>query len=76
MLYPYEGRTITVRESAGDVALFNFVELCDTTMGSSDFIAIARSFNSIVIKSIPQMTLDDRNVIRRFILLVINIYYK
>lgn len=73
-LYPYEGRSIEIANARGGVAMFTFNDICNRTYGSSDFIAIARAFHSICIASIPQITLQDRNVARRFILLIDEMY--
>lgn len=56
------------------MAQFEFNDICNRTYGSSDFIAIARNFHSIVLKNIPVLNLEDRNVARRFILLVDELY--
>jgi len=69
-LNPYEGRFIDIEVQANGIAQFEFDDLCNRTYGSSDFIAIARNFHAIVLKNIPVMNLEDRNVARRFILLV------
>ncbi len=73
-LHPYEGRSIEISSTRGGAAMFSFNDICNRAYGSSDFIAIARGFHSICVASIPQITLEDRNVARRFILLVDEMY--
>jgi predicted ATPase len=64
------GREIEIPKVANSVALFDFMELCDKAYGSMDFIAICRSFNSIILKNVPEISLANKNLTRRFILLV------
>lgn len=66
------GRVIDIkRGSSNGVAFFEFEDLCDKPLGSSDYIAIARNFHSVLIRDIPQLSFENRNVTKRFILLVI-----
>lgn len=64
------GREIEIRKSHGNVAFFEFDDLCDKPMGSSDFIALARNFHYVIIRKIPLLTFENRNLVKRFILLV------
>ncbi len=66
------GRVLDLKKaSKNGVAFFEFEDLCDKPLGSSDYIAIARNFHSVVIRDIPQLSFENRNVTKRFILLVI-----
>jgi len=67
------GREITVPKAANGVASFDFMELCDKTYGSMDFIAICRNFHTLILKNVPQISLNNKNLARRFILLVDNV---
>jgi Predicted ATPase len=64
------GRKITVPRAANGVAMFDFKEICEKEYGSMDFIAICRNFDSIFIKNVPVINISERNLSRRFILLV------
>lgn len=66
-----QGREIPVRKAYNNVAFFEFDDLCDKPMGSADFIAIARKFHCVIIRDIPIITFENRNLVKRFILLVI-----
>jgi len=68
------GREITVPKAANGVASFDFMELCDKTYGSMDFIAICRNFHTLILKNVPQISLNNKNLARRFILLVDELY--
>jgi len=45
-----QGRTIPVDKAAKGVAEFTFKELCEDARGSSDYAAIAKTYNSIIIR--------------------------
>lgn len=68
------GREIQVPRAANGVAMFDFMEICDKAYGSMDFIAICRNFHTLILKNVPQITLGNRNLARRFILLVDELY--
>ena len=50
--------------------MFDFEAICNSPMGSSDFLSICRNFHTIFIKDIPYISVEHRNLTRRFILLV------
>ena len=64
------GREIDIPKASNGVAMFDFKELCDRTYGSMDYIAICRNFHSILLKNVPIINLNSKNIARRFILLV------
>lgn len=68
------GRVIDIKRGANGVAFFEFEDLCDKPLGSSDYIAIARNFHSVIIRDIPQLSFENRNITKRFILLVNKIF--
>lgn len=72
------GRSIDVERMAEGVALFDFEELCDRNIGTSEFLGIGSHFHTIFIRNIPSLTnLDDmRNQVRRFINLIDILYEK
>ena len=59
-------RTIPMQQSSDGVAWFEFNDLCDGPRGASDYIEIARCFNTVLISNIPILTNKD-DVTRRFI---------
>lgn len=68
-------RTIFCSKSAKGVGEFTFKELCEDARGSSDYTAVGKNFNSIIIRNVPQMTMQRRDLLRRFILLIDALYY-
>ena len=66
-----QGREIQIRRAHGNVAFCEFDDLCDKPMGTSDFIAVARNFHVLILRDIPVLSFENRNLVRRFILLVL-----
>jgi cell division protein ZapE len=71
---PMRGRAIHVPRAGGGAARFTFAELCQTPLGASDFVRIARTFHTVVVEEIPVMTEMHRNEAKRFILLIDTLY--
>ena len=59
-----------------NTCFFFFHELCDRALGTADFIAIADTFDTVVVADIPIMSglTQGRNVMRRFISLIDVLY--
>ena len=75
MVQVAQGRTIECTKQAKNVAIFTFKELCEDNRGSTDYMAIAESFNTVIIRGVPVLTMDRRDYLRRFILLIDSLYY-
>jgi len=58
------------------VAQFGFAELCDDAKGATDYAAIGRNYNTIILRGVPKLNMDRRDLLRRFILLVDTLYYQ
>jgi cell division protein ZapE len=69
-----EGRTITARRHARDVAWFDFRELCDGPRGKADYIELARRYQTVLISGIPLFDARQADVVRRFTWLVDEFY--
>lgn len=70
-----EGRNLKIL-GAGNVALIDHQKMFNGNFGASDFIAICDNFGAILLTNMQQMSLTDRNLVRRFILFVINFSIK
>ena len=68
------GREVPVPAQAMGVARFSFDDLCAQPLGASDYIAIARSYHTIVLDGIPRMDQARRNEAKRFINLIDVLY--
>ncbi|QFU74963.1 cell division protein ZapE [Halioglobus maricola] len=68
------GRYLTVRCLADDVAWFEFAELCDGPRSQNDYIELARIFHAVLLSDVPRFTADLNDQARRFINLVDEFY--
>jgi cell division protein ZapE len=68
------GRSLTIPQASDGVARFTFDDLCRRPLGSSDFLAIAQHFHTVLIDHIRVMSRDQRNEAKRFINLIDTLY--
>ena len=68
------GRELHPVRRRDGVIWFEFSELCQTPRSTSDFIEIARAFNTVLLSDVPQLHEQDTNAVRRFINLVDEFY--
>lgn len=68
------GRNVEIPRQTGDVARFDFSDLCSKPLAASDYLAIARAYHTIFVDRIPMLVQDRRNEARRFIMLIDVLY--
>lgn len=68
------GRKLHVPRALKGVAVFSFKRLCQEARGASDYLAIARTYHSVIIVGIPTLSPDDRNEAARFVTLIDALY--
>jgi len=68
------GRYLTCRCLADDVAWFDFAELCDGPRSQNDYIELARIFHAVLISGVPEFGPDTDDQARRFVNLVDEFY--
>lgn len=68
------GRKLVVPMAAEGVARFSFDALCGSALGTSDYLAIADRFHTILIDRIPQLGPEKSNEARRLTLLIDTLY--
>jgi cell division protein ZapE len=68
------GRILAHHFCAGDTIWFSFAELCETTRSQTDYLELARFFNTIIVTEIRQMDKSCDDVARRFVLLIDVLY--
>ncbi|KAI0331242.1 AFG1-like ATPase [Cubamyces sp. BRFM 1775] len=61
------GREILVPESTESVAKFDFLDLCGKPMSAADYIEITKNFGTIFVSDVPKMSLNQKDMARRFI---------
>ncbi|AKH41708.1 cell division protein ZapE [Altererythrobacter atlanticus] len=67
-------RRLHVPKSLKGVAVFSFKRLCGEPRGAADYLAIARTYHTVIIVGIPVMGPDMRNEAARFVTLVDALY--
>lgn len=69
-----KGRLVRVPRAAGRRARFTFAELCDQPLGATDYRAIARHFDLLMVTGVPRLAAGERNRAKRFITLIDVLY--
>lgn len=62
-----ESRKIPVRGRGKSIAWFDFTALCEGPRGTSDYIEIAREFNTVLVGGIPHFDRLNEDAARRFV---------
>jgi cell division protein ZapE len=68
------GRKLFVPKVLKGVAVFSFKRLCDEARGAADYLAIARTYHTVIIVGIPRMGPENRNEAARFVTLIDALY--
>ena len=72
-LLSIEDRKIKTVRCADGVVWFEFMELCDGPRSATDYIEIARCYNTVLISNVPDMSNKD-DIARRFITAIDEFY--
>jgi cell division protein ZapE len=68
------GRTLHVPKSLKGVAVFSFKRLCGEPRGAADYLAVARTYHTVIVVGIPAMGPEMRNEAARFVTLIDALY--
>jgi cell division protein ZapE len=68
------GRILHVPKSLKGVAVFSFKRLCAEARGAADYLAIARTYHTVILVGIPQLGPEQRNEAARFVTLIDALY--
>ncbi|TKS75589.1 Lactation elevated protein 1 -like protein B [Collichthys lucidus] len=68
------GRDVTLEKTCGSIADCTFDELCGRPLGASDYLEMARLFDTVFIRHVPMLTLTRKDQARRFTTLIDNFY--
>lgn len=68
------GRMLHVPKSLKGVAVFSFKRLCAEARGAPDYLAIARTYHTVILVGIPRMGPENRNEAARFVTLIDALY--
>ncbi len=69
-----EGRKIEVVRVCDNVVWFDFHALCEGPRSQSDYVSIAREFQTVLLSNIPVFTTTSEDAARRFIAVVDEFY--
>lgn len=67
-------RTVHIKRAYKDIAIFDFKDICEDSLGVPDYLAIAKYFKIIVILNIPVLKDDEQNSVIRFVTLMDCLY--
>jgi cell division protein ZapE len=68
------GRTLHAPKSLKGVAVFSFKRLCGEPRGAADYLAVARTYHTVIVVGIPRMGPEMRNEATRFVTLIDALY--
>lgn len=68
------GHALKIPCAAGNVARFQFEQLCDVALGAGDYLALAKHYAVIMIDHIPIFNPENMNMIERFTTLIDVLY--
>ncbi len=69
-----DGRIVPHRERADGIIWFDFDQICAGPRGVSDYIEIARSFQTVIVSNVPVLDAEREDEARRFIAMVDEFY--
>ncbi len=69
-----KGREVPIDLAARGVGLSNFDSLCAKPLGARDYLAIAKTFHTVILDGIPRLSAEKRNEAKRFMTLIDALY--
>lgn len=73
---PNYNRSVLIPKANVDdkICYFDFIQLCSKELSSVDYNCIVKNFSVIIVSNIPQLSLKQKNEVRRFISLIDQMY--
>ncbi|WP_374386307.1 cell division protein ZapE [Sandaracinobacter sp.] len=68
------GRILQVPKSLKGVAVFSFRKLCGEARGAADYLAVARTYHTVILVGVPKLGPENRNEASRFVTLIDALY--
>lgn len=69
-----DGRLIRLGKYCNDMALFDFLDLCEKPFAINDYQEIAKRFKCIFVTNITKINKENKDIVKRFILLIDALY--
>ena len=69
-----DGRILKIHAQYPQIMLADFNQLCDTPLAAQDYLYLTEIFDIFFLINIPQLHQEDRNALKRFILLIDVLY--
>ncbi len=67
-------RRIAIPCMGGGMVRFSFGDLCDAPLGAGDYLALCEHFHTFFLDDVPQLSQEQYNASRRFMVLVDTLY--
>jgi len=68
------GRTVDLPRFANGIGRASFWDLCSRPLGPADFLAIAKAVRVLILEDIPQLSAENYNEAKRFVILIDALY--
>lgn len=69
-----QGRDMTIERTGSGAARESFDNLCNRPLGAADYLAVAKTFHTLMLDGVPKMDRDSRNQAKRFVALIDALY--
>jgi cell division protein ZapE len=70
------GRKFTLKNTYKNIVICSFDELCNQSLGASDYIQLCTHFDILILKDVPILGSHNRNEAKRFTILIDAVYEK
>ncbi len=74
LLLPVNGRTVELPRYASGIGRASFWQLCARALGPADYLAIASAVRVLILEDIPQLSSENYNEAKRFVILIDALY--
>lgn len=74
MVITAQGRDLTIERTGSGAARESFENLCNRPLGAADYLAVAKTFHTLMLDRVPKMDRESRNQAKRFVALIDALY--
>lgn len=69
-----QGRDLIIERTGSGAARESFDNLCNRALGAADYLAVAKTFHTLMLDGVPKMDRESRNQAKRFVALIDALY--